>query len=125
MLGKRSWFMNGNKWQKNCTFPADNQLRYLVDLASTGCVLSAMLNRPILCPHLEMILYFDGSWIVNCIVVLPLNNACWVFNHFETIYDNLKACASIDICRLLFQQLQYLAKSLSWFPMKEKNCKAK
>ena len=42
-----------------------------------------------------------------------LNNACWVFDHFERIQKNLKVCSSIDIRRLLLQQL-YLTKNLSW-----------
>ena len=53
-----------------------------------------------------------------------LNNACWVFNHFEKIQGNLRACPSIDICRLSLQQL-YLAKNLSWCLMTEENFKAK
>ena len=38
-----------------------------------------------------------------------LNNACWVFDHFEKIQGNLRTCSSIDIRRLSLQQL-YLAK---------------
>ena len=53
-----------------------------------------------------------------------LNNACWVFNHFEKIQGNLRACPSIDIRHLSFQQL-YLAKSLSWCLMMEENFKGK
>ena len=34
-----------------------------------------------------------------------LNNACWVFDHFEKIQGNLRACPSIDIRHLLLQQL--------------------
>ena len=41
------------------------------------------------------------------------NNACWVFDHFEKIQSNLRACPSIDIRHLPLQQL-YLAKNLSW-----------
>ena len=40
-----------------------------------------------------------------------LNNACWVFDHFEKIQGNLRDCPGIDICRLSLQQL-YLAKNL-------------
>ena len=53
-----------------------------------------------------------------------LNNACRVFDHFETIQGNLRACPSIDIHRLSLQQL-YLAKNLSWCLMMEENSKAK
>ena len=49
-----------------------------------------------------------------------LNNACWVFDHFEKIQGNLRACPGIDIRRLLLQQL-YLAKNLSWCLMMEEN----
>ena len=42
-----------------------------------------------------------------------LNNTYWVFDHFEKIQGNLRACSSIEIRRLLLQQL-YLAKNLSW-----------
>ena len=41
-----------------------------------------------------------------------LNNACWVFDHFEKIQGNLRAYPSIDIRRLSLQQL-HLAKNLS------------
>ena len=40
-----------------------------------------------------------------------LNNACWVFDYFEKIQGNLRACPGIDICLLSLQQL-YLAKNL-------------
>ena len=53
-----------------------------------------------------------------------LNNACWVFDHFEKIQGNLRACPGIDIRRLSLQQL-YLAKNLSWCLMMEDNSKAK
>ena len=53
-----------------------------------------------------------------------LNNACWVFDHFEKIQGNLRACPSIDICRLSLQHL-YLAKNLSLCKMMEENSKAK
>ena len=53
-----------------------------------------------------------------------LNNACWVFDHFEKIQGNLRACPSIDIRCLSLQQL-YLAKNLSWCLMIEENSKAK
>ena len=54
-----------------------------------------------------------------------LNNACWVFYYFEKIQGNLRACPSIDILRLLLQQL-YLAKNLSWcLMMGELQSKAK
>ena len=53
-----------------------------------------------------------------------LNNACWVFDHFEKIQGNLRACLSIDIRHLSLQQL-YLAKNLSWCLMMEENSKAK
>ena len=45
-----------------------------------------------------------------------LNNAYWVFDHFEKIQGNLRDCPSIH--RLLLQQL-YLAKNLSWCLMME------
>ena len=38
-----------------------------------------------------------------------LNNACWIFDHFEKIQGNLRACPGIDIRRLSLQKL-YLAK---------------
>ena len=53
-----------------------------------------------------------------------LNNACWVFDHFEKIQENLRAFPSIDIRRLSLQQL-YLAKNLSWCLMIKENSKAK
>ena len=53
-----------------------------------------------------------------------LNNACWVFDHFEKIQGNLRACPSIDIRRLSLQQL-YLAKNLSWCLTMEENSKVK
>ena len=53
-----------------------------------------------------------------------LNNACWVFDHFEKIQGNLKACPRINIHLLSRQQL-YLAKNLSWCLMMEENSKAK
>ena len=53
-----------------------------------------------------------------------LNNACWVFDHFEKIQVNLKAFPSIDIRHLSLQQL-YLAKNLSWCLIMEENSKAK
>ena len=53
-----------------------------------------------------------------------LNNACRVFDHFEKIQGNLRACPGIDIRRLSLQQL-YLAKNLSWCLMMEENSKAK
>ena len=53
-----------------------------------------------------------------------LNNACSVFDHFEKIQGNLRACPSIDIRRLSLQQL-YLAKNLSGCVMMEENSKAK
>ena len=53
-----------------------------------------------------------------------LNNACWVFDHFEKIQGNLRACPSIYIHRLSLQQL-YLAKNPSWCLMMEENSKAK
>ena len=34
-----------------------------------------------------------------------LNNAWWVFNHFEKIQGNLSPCPGIDIRRLSLQQL--------------------
>ena len=52
-----------------------------------------------------------------------LNNACQVFDHFEKIQDNLRACPSIDIRRLSLQQL-YLTKNLSSYLMMEENSKA-
>ena len=52
------------------------------------------------------------------------NNACWVFDHFEKIQDNLGVRPSIDIRHLSLQQL-YLAKNLSWCLMMEENSKAK
>ena len=33
-----------------------------------------------------------------------LNNACWVFDHFEKMQENLTACPGIDIRRLLLLQ---------------------
>ena len=48
-----------------------------------------------------------------------LNNVCWVFDHFEKIQGNLRACPSIDIRCLLLQQL-YLDKNLSYCLMMEK-----
>ena len=54
-----------------------------------------------------------------------LNNACWVFDHFEKIQGNLRACPSTDMRRLLLQQKLYLAKNLSWCLMMEDNSKTK
>ena len=42
-----------------------------------------------------------------------LNNACWVYDHFQCITDNLMTCRSIDIRRLTLFQL-YLARNKSW-----------
>ena len=57
-------------------------------------------------------------------MVDTLNNACWVFDHFEKIQGNLRAWPRVDIHRLLLQQL-YLAKNLSWCLLMEENSKAK
>ena len=53
-----------------------------------------------------------------------VNNACWVFDHFEKIQGNLRAYPGIDIHHLSFRKL-YLAKNLSWCLMMEENAKAK
>ena len=37
-----------------------------------------------------------------------LNNACWVFDHFEKIQGNLRACPSIDIRRYRFNSCIWL-----------------
>ena len=65
---------------------------------------------------------FDNEYAGQ--MVDTLNNACWVFDHFEKVQGNLRACPSISIRRLLLQQL-YLAKNLSWCLLMEENSKAK
>ena len=41
---------------------------------------------------------FDNEYA--CQMADALNNACWVFDHFEKIQGNLRVCPSIDICGL-------------------------
>ena len=50
------------------------------------------------------------------------NNASWVHDNLEKIWDNLKSCPIVDILRLILKQL-YLAKNKSWCLLQEENSK--
>ena len=47
-----------------------------------------------------------------------LNNASWVYDNLEKIWDNLKSCTNVDIRHLTLKQL-YLAKNKSWCLLQE------